>query len=585
MRLGIPAVVTVEAPQPAEVKTEQRGVKRKHGGSPVDSFKGKMQKSVSIVQELVERLKYLSNRQSVGEQVSPVPSSKFEDIEKSLRDLHSAIETVETLRSAGDCINKYVGIVSFIQDEIDYGRVRKLFYAELETYILTEGVSGSAQAYRDYFSTLNGLLKAMLPTEAQSSEKMDDFILYCISRSKSGLDDFFDEKVIHAFERRLARDVAPYILENLYDRFINQRLLQLGSTSYLESADTRPCRRLIIASKDTFQGLVTIVEYLSAESKTLDDIIDGTIRAEDVVVEVIAGLFAGDKAKAMSCFEIAWGILQTLHKHGEADAARVVVSIANAQAIIPSMAQDSTLMVDGHGGQSEVNVSAYSKMKVSQFGPLLQDVLAADKCKAISHFILQCCNGGKVRNSSVRAYVKTAVNPEKSRIVFFRKPGQLPQDIFDQPYGRITLAEGAYAAMCILGRQYDMAFTFSENPISPSARCVDGNVGAHSYGDDSSASASTAWYQKPSPTLPRQVVGRAGRGLVKTVTLLPAPQPVGGMPIPIVSHRKASHARKLSEYSLRFNIFKPRASDDLTHSVGSPSDQQMVPFVKAGGVG
>ena len=251
-----------------------------------------------------------------------------------------------------------------------------------------------------------------------------------------------------------------------YDQLkLNTKLKDFGFpvTNQQENPQAN-CHRIIITTEDVSDGLDFIFKYLKVKPGS-----DTAQKIQELTAEDVLNHFT-DK------MEIAWGLLGGLLKH-QNESPFVTASFAIAKIIIPKTNKKTTLVLDGHGGKGQVCFAECRTLGVEELEKKITSLIGCDTGRNIDHVVLQSCTSGTLNPDSIASvYRKNNTRPGKGRsivIPVIKTDVEVP--LFNKRDGKaLTVAEAVYNA---LRNRKDVAFTFSENPINPSALLGDGNIG------------------------------------------------------------------------------------------------------------
>jgi hypothetical protein len=243
--------------------------------------------------------------------------------------------------------------------------------------------------------------------------------------------------------------------------------------------------RLILTSHDVRAGLELIAtlaqEHIMSEEGTEEEITDSVIPLENLRgmdIRKIAHTNTG-----LGNAEIAWGVLDVLLRKENRpfiSCSKELIKLHASQ-----LQKDTTLVLDGHGGTSDVRIAdgAYS---VDKMNKLTQEFLRADTEGHIKHIILQSCVSGRLKPLEIPYFLKNKPKESgKQKILIVDTPviqevknSTIPvsRDYFVKT-SSTCLAQSIINAIFLANKQLLIAFTFSPNLINPSFILGRGNVG------------------------------------------------------------------------------------------------------------
>lgn len=250
----------------------------------------------------------------------------------------------------------------------------------------------------------------------------------------------------------LSESVKLKLLGLLSDCVLNKQLKELGmSHNTLHDGSTIPCARMIITTQNVTKGLADVLRYLKDNANVSLQ----SLSPIDIPAEKHTDL------------EIAWGILDSLTRHGE-DNIFVTTSFYSAGHAVGMLQQHSTLVLDGHGSKVSATFGEYREKPSAHIASYIHQLIAKDKKHAIDHIILQSCTSGEL-NLAGKSIWKKSVQPGKERVAVYKQDAS-----FQSIHGGLkSLAESVYQG--IRDRRHT-AFTFSEHIIIPSLQLGQGNV-------------------------------------------------------------------------------------------------------------
>lgn len=261
----------------------------------------------------------------------------------------------------------------------------------------------------------------------------------------------------------------------LFLGYINQYILDKQREELNQGYDSdKPCKRIIITTREALFGLDYILSYMRSEKIDLP-----SLRENQTHVETVLN-FLSEKMNingVTSCVEIAWSLLDALPKHHAEDNVYITTSFYVAEEKIPFLAPNATLVVDGHGGLSYIASGEYNKIEHKGMTQIVSDLIKADKLHRIDHCILQSCRTGRLDFDAI-----PAMNKKKRE----KTLGKSVVDIFsegqyDNLFERKSLST-AFAEAISRNQRSDIAFSFSENLINPSPILGKGNFGVPAAG-------------------------------------------------------------------------------------------------------
>jgi hypothetical protein len=248
--------------------------------------------------------------------------------------------------------------------------------------------------------------------------------------------------------------------------YINQNILdeQREKLNHPYSSD-KECKRIIITTTEVIFGLNSILNYLASKKISLDTLINSKITAEDVLNDE-----CNNVNDLLSCFEIAWGLLDTLHKH-KTDNPFITTSFQVAREVIPTLAANATLVIDGHGGSKFVVCGDYTRIQNEDLLNLIGGLLSADKDKNIDHLLLQSCRSGRLELNETSTINIHNKDIGKSVVAIIKAENEHNQ-LFETKSTSSIFVDAINNA-----QRSDIAFSFSENLINPCNIIGHGNLG------------------------------------------------------------------------------------------------------------
>jgi hypothetical protein len=250
--------------------------------------------------------------------------------------------------------------------------------------------------------------------------------------------------------------------------YLNQNKLdsQLGELRLTHNPDELS-KRIIITTSEVVFGLDYILSYLRDMGNNVHELAKKEITAQTVLTYL-------PKSGINSCFELAWGLLDSLIKHNK-DNPYVTTSFQVAEEKVSSLAPNSTLVIDGHGGMEFISCGDYKRLSRDVLSGKLSNLILADKDKHIDHCILQSCRSGRLDLRDKKNDINLAI---RTKSVIGKSVAGLVTH--DYPYESLFEKDSmstAFTNAISTTKRDDIAFSFSENLINPSHIMGGGNLG------------------------------------------------------------------------------------------------------------
>lgn len=267
----------------------------------------------------------------------------------------------------------------------------------------------------------------------------------------------------------------------VYQNQLNLLLKKFG----VDNEFTPETDRLILTSHDVRAGLEMIAtlaqKHIISEEDIEEEITDSVISLESLRgmdIRTLAHTTAG-----LGNAEIAWGILDVLLRKENRPFISCSKELIKFHA--SQLQKDTTLVLDGHGGTSDVKIGdgAYSVDKMKH---LTLDFLREDTDGHIKHIILQSCVSARLKPLEIPYFLKNKPKESgKQRMLIVDTPMiqeernstiTVSRDYFVKT-SSICLAQSIINAIFLANKQLLIAFTFSPNLNNPSFILGLGNVG------------------------------------------------------------------------------------------------------------
>ncbi|HBB53170.1 MAG TPA: hypothetical protein DCZ80_04660 [Legionellales bacterium] len=326
-----------------------------------------------------------------------------------------------------------------------------------------------------------------LDDEIQISENQESFIRIL---KKLELKELF--RVIQTYDydesEELFRLCGLFIPEriSLFKGLVCQNQLNLLLKKFgVDNEFTPETDRLILTSHDVRAGLDMIAtlaqKHIISEEDIEEEITDSVIPLESLRGMDIRTL--AHTTEGLGNAEIAWGILDVLLRKENRPFISCSKELIKFHA--SQLQKDTTLVLDGHGGTSDVKIGdgAYSVDKMKH---LTLDFLREDTDGHIKHIILQSCVSARLKLLKIPYYLKNKPKESgKQRMLIVDTPMiqeeknstiTVSRDYFVKT-SSICLAQSIINAIFLANKQLLIAFTFSPNLINPSFILGLGNVG------------------------------------------------------------------------------------------------------------
>lgn len=515
--------------------------------------------------------KLIQHMKSLGLYSPIVPGP---DIEKLLKGSHSNSERVLVGFEQKNVVNSLNGYLTKLRNLNNYlaepKEVRNDYNSSLmmtidQAYEATQELKSIAEGFKERLhveSVENDIRDVILrinyASESKFDKDLDDILSKCTAEELHNLTHSISLKCYHSIRQNIKVTTQDKI-----DGFYRQARLNsvLDKIGFVNGSSTelgyRAVRRLIITTKSVIDLLECMNEYLQKKAIPFSQIESGRLTANIVYDNL---LLAGDnQAMLDSSFEIAWGILASLKKH-KTEHPYVTTSFDVAEAYIPWVGPNATLVLDGHGNKLNMTI-AEKPIYRDDLCNKIKLLLDKDINNHFDHVILQSCMSGTLKKVS-DLYVKEAAVSGKKRSILHRDR-YTSDDIFEKlkrgPQQMQTLAAAVYESIQESKHCDNIAFTFSENLINPSNRLSEGNIGVRPKQSVSSCSCSVPW---PKSLLVSSEAtednGPTVRSELKSCTILPT-----------VFHRKGGS---------KLQLFKPLdAFVDLNHNTEVIDQENVIP--------